>query len=398
MVDLFNTIKAGPTADNDSPDKATIEVDGEKFGDWTSLSITRGLSQLSGEFEFTVSNRYPGDFAEGIGLYMGAECKVRINDEQVICGYIDEMPIEYSAGSYSITYRGRDKTADLVDCTFNAEYNKNELKNQTPYNIVSKLCAPFGITVRFDDLSALTEMNDMSVAIVSFGVRLGTPVFEQVSEVCRTYGVIPYSKGDGDLWLTRASTKRTDDSLQSGINILSARYNISDRDRFRLYCAKSPIAKNSDTETASITSGIIKDEGIERDRSFTIIDANLKTIEDCKKRATWEMDIRAGASRKLDVTVQGWTQSNKAVWPLNRIVHVLDDYLGIDDDFLIAHLNYVLGSGGSITDMGLVPPVAFELPSNKVGRDMKSDVITTFAEDNKKALKLASIKPSNFKR
>ena len=52
------------------------------------------------------------------------------------------------SGSFSLSVSGRDKTADLIDCsaTGNSEFN-----NKTLTAIAQELCAPFGIAVLTDD-------------------------------------------------------------------------------------------------------------------------------------------------------------------------------------------------------------------------------------------------------
>ena len=74
------------------------------------------------------------------------------------------------------------------------------------------------------------------------------------------------------------------------------------------------------------------------------------------------MSKRIGASRTVDYEVQGWTQSDGKIWPLNAMVQVKDDILGIaGESLLMSDLSFTVGDAGAITKMRLVDPNVFEV-------------------------------------
>ncbi len=107
-------------------DKIVLKVGGKVYSGWTEVHVSQSLDQLTGTFSFSITNPYP-DIPSGWSIKLGGYCVVEINDQVVISGYIDDMPIDYDATSHTIQISGRDRTADLVDCTFVPEYFNKEV-------------------------------------------------------------------------------------------------------------------------------------------------------------------------------------------------------------------------------------------------------------------------------
>jgi prophage tail gpP-like protein len=360
-------------------DKVELIVDGVSFQHFTSISITRSMTQMAGEFSFEVSQKFKENVVENFGIYMGAPCQVKVNDKKIIDGYIDEIPLGYSASSYNISFDGRDKTADLVDCSVDFAEGKNSFKNQTAGKILEKLCDPFGINVQYHDVDASVEMNDSKNPMEDFTVDVGSPVFDSISKLCKRYAVLPYSIGDGNLTIGKAGVGLAFDGLEGGVNILSATLGASDRNRFKVYKTKNVMGES--IFPARLLKGEIEDEGIDRYRTIVITDDNLNTPDACQARCAWEARVRAGKSRKVDITVQGWAQSNDLPWPINALVHIRDDYLGLDEDRLIVSVENTVDSGsGSFSNLELVKPETFDQLKSTQRKVLKKGYFATQLE------------------
>ena len=59
------------------------------------------------------------------------------------------------------------------------------------------------------------------------------------------------------------------------------------------------------------------------------------------------------------MTVQGWTQGNGALWPVNALVRVRSPHLGVDGDMLISQVVYSVGEDGTKSVLTLRRPDAF---------------------------------------
>ncbi|KKM77204.1 hypothetical protein LCGC14_1372370, partial [marine sediment metagenome] len=169
----------------------------------------------------------------------------------------------------------------------------------------------------------------------------------------------------GKLYLTGTGTQKAKDSLEFGINILSGNISQSNRDRFQTYIVKGQGKKTDEKTIADASHPVAQhtDEIILRTRPIVIFAETTCDVGYCRDRAKWEAVNRAGQSRTIEYTVQGWTQSNGDVWPLNSLVQVRDSFLQINSTLLIASVNFTINNDqGTVTILTLMHPDAFTLP------------------------------------
>ncbi len=339
-----------------------LNVRGQSFSGWTGVSVEKSLYQMTGTFGLTSTDRFPDD-AEKWNIALGDECTVSIDDQIIITGYIEDIPISYDSENHSIQMSGRDKTCDLIDCSFTEkakEWNKQKI-----ITIIRALCKPFSIDVDVDD--SISDLVNAKTTDDTFKINEGETIFDTIVRLCQgSKGVLPVSYGDGKLILTGSGTKNTYDDLELGVNVLSGTIDQSNRDRFQTYIVKAQ-GKGKDTKALTPTNhptAQYTDKLIQRHRPIVILLDGLGVVEDCQDRAEWEAVNRAGASRTIRYVVQGWTQSNGDVWPLNSLVQVKDSFLGINGTtWLIAAVNFTANNdAGTTTTLTLTHPETFDLP------------------------------------
>ncbi len=307
----------------------TLSVQGVEYKHWKAITITKSLMQFAGSFSLTVSNRF-SDKNEDWKVYLDQKCTVKLGEEQVIEGYIDEIPISYNQKSFNIVFNGRDKTADLVDCSYDILQYPGEFLNQTALNIIKKLCNPFGINVAIKEQTTIKIgqtfiSEDLVTIIKKYKVNAGAPVFEEINKICQKFAVLPVSFGDGKLTLIRAGTDKTKDGLEDGVNIKAASYNQSNRNRFGKYqVLGQKQQKNKWTQEVSTKiEASFFDNHIRPARTLVIRDSSLRDNGAAKARAAWEMRIRAGQSRPLVVVVQDWVALVVTMENRCRLLHQL---------------------------------------------------------------------------
>jgi prophage tail gpP-like protein len=362
-----------------------LHIKGKKFDGWTGANVMKSLYQMSGSFSLGATDTFPGDTKKW-DIKMGDECSVSINDQTIITGYIEDIPISYDATSHSIEFSGRDKTGDLVDCSF-SETSK-EWKDQKVITIIEALCKPFNITVKLDnsvaDQAATGSVMGLKRKVSTkkqtpkgtFKINEGETVFDTIFRLCKPKGILPVSYGDGKLVLTATGTQKVTDALVFGKNILSGSITQSDKERFAEYIIKGQGEKSifGTVTEASSPKAIYKDNIIVKTRPWrkiVIWPESSCTVGYCQDLAKWEGMNRAGKSRSVDYEVQGWTQSDGKVWPLNALVKVKDSFLGINKEMLIASVNFIISNeGGTITRLNLVHPDTFNMPPYNPTEDM----------------------------
>ena len=85
------------------------------------------------------------------------------------------------------------------------------------------------------------------------------------------------------------------------------------------------------------------------------------TIASATKRAQWEATTRAARSDVVTITVQGWTQADGTLWPVNSLVKVVSPTIAVDGTMLIAQAEYSIDdTSGTTTTLTLKRPDAFK--------------------------------------
>ena len=311
-----------------------------EYPDWDTIHIHKSMLKLAGSFAVGGNNLYESD-ASRWRLFMGESASININNQDAIQGYIDNIETDHSASSSFIEINGRDKTSDLVDCTFN-ETNK-EFKKLTIADILKRLCDPFNINLLIEN----SAQSLISEKIDSFQANEGEFISSIINRLCTTNGVIPISTGDGNLTITTATQVRSTDIIADNILNSSAKY--VDYDRYSNYLVKGYGLGNDDKDMSSYIhpNGLSIDNSI-RNRTMTAFSDIATTDKKCVDMANFEARKRAGLSRTYEYTVENWTQSDGALWNINNLVDVDDVKNELKDTMLIYELDFYLRQGEDV--------------------------------------------------
>ncbi|RJX18968.1 MAG: hypothetical protein C4575_09325 [Desulforudis sp.] len=346
-----------------SRNQIELRIKGQSYQGWKSVEIQKSLEQIAGTFGLAVSDRYPQKPADW-KIQMGDQCTVEIDGQVVITGYIEDFRMSFDRQQHEIQVSGRDLTGDLVDCSYVG--SKNEWKNQTVRAVVEALCEPFDLIDVVVDASAATQA---ARKVEEFKANEGDSVSELIVKACKTRGVLVVSYGDGDLTLTQAGSKQAADTLEVGQNILSSQMTLSDKDRFSDYYVKG-VGRGKKTKQLKDfvrPKGHATDEVMSRYRPLVVLGEHAMDVKTAEDRAKWELSLRAGKSRSVEYSVQGWTQSDGKVWEINTLVKVKDKVLDVNGTLLIAALRYSVDDrSGTITRLTLVDPQTYKLLSSPV--------------------------------
>jgi len=323
----------------------------QTFAGWESIRITRSIESLSGSFELAVTFTWAEDTPARF-IRAGAECTVLVDGSAVITGFVDDVLPHYDDKAHGVTIRGRDRTADLIDCS--AQYKSGEWKNADLLRIAQDLAKPYGVEVK--------TVVDVGKPFKRFKLQDSESIFEALDRAARMRGVLLMSDGVGGMLITRAGIRKIGTALVQGENILSASATRSQRDRYRIYIVKAQTSGNDFTNgtAASGVSYTVKDKQVGRNRTLITLAEDQADAADCKQRATWERNIRAGQSRRITYKVAGWKHAG-GIWTPNDIVPVRDEWIGVDTPLLISTVALVLDSNGTIAELTVAPPSAFDV-------------------------------------
>ena len=337
----------------------TLEIAGIQYTGWTDVTIERTMTDISGSFEFTMTDGFREQ--EKPDISAGTLCRITDNGVVLKEGYIDRVTPTFDQSGISYTVTGRDRAADLVDCGVNN--STNEWKNINFQEIINNLVSPFGIQATF----AVTS--DRKFETVTWDD--GTQVFEVIRKYAEKLQLLVYSGLAGQLIINRVSTERAPIALQEGENILSANGASDMSNVFSEYIVigDRQSTTNITNEEEILAKQSVKDETVGRYRPIVIIQEGATDSDIALARARWEATTRLALKEAYVVNVQGWYPD------VNQLINLNSQTLGVNNkDMLIAGVELILSAAGKITRMKLVPPETFTpLPSSLItDEDIKS--------------------------
>lgn len=328
-----------------------LRVNGSYYGGWKSIRIERGIEQIAGTFDLSVTDRW-AEQSEARQINPGQSCQVLIDEAVVITGYVDTVAPEYDKQQHSISVSGRDKTGDLVDCA--AIHKSGAWSGQKLDQIAADLCQPFGIKV--------LRNADVGTAFSTFSIQEGETVFECLERAARMKAVLPASDGLGNLMLTRANTGAAVAELVEGENILSARGEFSWKDRYSRYIVKAQGVGDDDNfgDAVAQQQAEAKDAAITRYRPLIVLAEDQGTGATLSQRVGWERSVRMGRGNRATVTVQGWAHEG-TLWRANTLVRLRSPRLYADVDLLIVAVTFILDDQGTRSELQLCRREAFDV-------------------------------------
>lgn len=335
------------------------------------MQVNASIETISGDFDLGYFYSWEGQ--EALPINDGDACEVRMGDDVVLTGYVDEATEDLGSDAHDLQVTGRDKTGDLVDCS--AVHKPDQWSGQKLEAIAAILCKPFGITVKVE--------TNTGAAFPTVKVQPGETAFAVIERLCRMRAILPISDGKGGLLLTAAGKGgRAYSALVEGENIKHIRRVKNQQDRYSQYIVKGQqsglaaigggnveVISADGTVTsraAAPASGKATDAGITRYRPLLVVAEGEASGQSPQTRALWEATVRAGRGLRVEVTVQGWRQGDGALWRPNQYVHVKSPTLALEDTLLIANCGYSCNESGTITTLSLARPDAFlQLPPAK---------------------------------
>lgn len=326
-------------------------VNGRRFGGWKSVRVVRSIESASGSFSLGVSDRWGGQ-GEPWAIAEEDACRVEIDGVTVIDGYVEGRAISVRGTERSLSFRGRDRCAVLVDCS--ANLSKWTFRGATVLEVARKIAEPFGIDVSLQPGLALPA------APRKFVVSPGEDAFGAIERAARQAGVLAVSDGAGGLVLTRAGSARAT-PLVEGDNIKAASVDYEATERFSRYVVVTQVG-GTDNASGSATRvrAAATDEAVRRAERVMLIRPEAGVTTDyARRRADWEARIRAARAETVTIEVLGWKQPTGALWPVNALARVTAPSIGVSGDMLISQVAYSISEAGEVTQLSLVRPDAF---------------------------------------
>jgi len=347
----------------------SIIVEGTDLTDsFEEFSVYMSMETISGGISITTTDFNP-DIVRNWDIKIGDQYEFKINNETVSKGYIDEFEINEDEEQYNITFSGRDKTADLIDCHYVKEDQEGSWEDLTNLGIIKRLCEPFNVTVKYDKSVSKVLLDKPERKFTS---DQATNVIDLIMKACTKIGVLPMSIGDGNLTLTKStSTKIFTDLLDKNM-VKSRNILYSDRDRFSNYFTKGQSEGTDSLRRLGLLSGVGNEKQIKDDyfgnryRPYMLLLDDSVKDKDCEQKAIFEKNSRAANSRQIEFVLQGVTSAETGrVWRPNYLVNISDPMLPTQELLLISEVQLSGNSeGGFETTLKLIDKKAYSLEEN----------------------------------
>lgn len=331
-------------------DELELLVAGQAFSGWESMTVARALDALSARFSLVVSDRNP------YPVRPGDECTVRVAGEVLVTGHVDGLEFKGDANGRTLTVGGRDRTADLVDCSELTD--PGEWVDVGLAELAQFIADPFGVEVR----ALFTDALD---PFAVFRRQPGETAWSAIERACRLRGILAFSSGDGALLLDRPASTRSSVPLVEGEggNVEEWTITVDHANRFRNYFVRGQSSGSDDFsgELAAEIEGEATDEGIDRFRPLLVVAEGALTFDDAADRAAWEATVRAARAARLEVLVQGWRQTvgKGPVWSVNQLVPVRIPSAGLSRELLVDSVTFERSTSRTATRLSLTRPDAY---------------------------------------
>lgn len=336
----------------DQLNNVTLSVGGHDYGGWKAVSIGAGLERQARDFTLGITWRWPGGGEVPVRIRQGEAVEVRIGQELLLTGYVFSTPIRYDSESVTLSISGRSRTADLVDCA--AVNQPGQWRGQNVQQIIAAIAGEYGIAVVNE--AALT------LGVEDHSIEPGETAFDSIDRLLTLSRLFSTDDGQGRLVIAKAgSAGRAVDTLELGKNLLSGDTALDFSAVFSEYISKGQRSGTDDSfgASASEVEGRISDARVERRRVKIIQQSGQLTGKLARERVEWERASAVGKALTVNYVVQGWRQSNGALWRHNMLVRVVDPLIGVDRDMLISEISYELSEQGTTAKISVAPPEAF---------------------------------------
>lgn len=337
-----------PMQSNPAPDddRVSLLVGGHVHRDWTSYDIDSDLLTPADAWHVDLANpqgRLPAEVVEG------ATIEVRIGNDVVLSGRIDDIDEDVSKDRDALILSGRDAAAILVDCAAPIFVAKQVTLAQVMSNVVK----PLGITkIRIDA--------DTTYTSEKINIEPGDTAWHALANVAEANGLWPWFAPDGTLIIGGPNY------TTPPVATLVMRMDGKGNNMMGLRCTRNMAERYSQVTVLGQAHGTDVEDGrnaikaTATDSSVRIYRPHIVVDHECDSVATAQsrarkilMDSRL-KGLTLTARVRGHRTSDGVLWTPGQRIHVISERHNINAVFFLMGRRFVKGRGGMGTTTTLV--------------------------------------------
>lgn len=171
-------------------------------------------------------------------------------------------------------------------------------------------------------------------------LRVGETLFGTLERRARGRGILLHDTAEGKLKLATKPAGTHSGGLVFGANIERAAATFTEEGRHSDVKVRGQLTEGMESQQLR-GQATARDSGVTRSRPLILSHEGESTVDRMKKRAEWRAKRAAGNGATAEITVIGWRDSGGRIWTPNYLVHVQDDWIGINGMMLIKSVTLV---------------------------------------------------------
>lgn len=317
-----------------------VMAGGRDFQDWNRIRIRRENDALAGSFELNFAQRKKGFWP----LKEGDAVRIFQGSFPLFSGYAEVFSPEISSSERSVLISGRDKTADLIDCTVSGQ--SQEFRGSQPLSaIIKELLRPF-------DLASECRCHPEPF-LTDFKADPGEKVISALERISEKSGVFFQSSGDGTLLMSSGKPEDSGFRLEEGRDLLSCQMNLNQSEIYSEYSVRG-FEKGEEPFLLRISGS-----DMSRFRPLELVTDTQLSRKEAEKKLIRERSLRAARSMEVTAELRGWNNPAGEPWKINSLItlHAPSERIH-NERLLICAISLNSDEEGSICQLSLCRPSA----------------------------------------
>ncbi len=324
-------------------EKVRLKINGQVHEGWVNCDVTMAINALCSSFSLSLQ--------QARSIRVGMPVELWIGDTKILDGFIEKRNAKLTKQSVNFSLEGRDKTADLIDCS--AVNSPGSWKNAKLETIAAAICAPFGIKVVVN--------GDTGANFTAFAIEQGETAFDALSRLARLRGVLLTTNSSGELIIDKVQTTPQSWAFVLGENIEELDFDEDTKERFSEYRIKGQhsYARTVAADDARAPNAVAYDKGITRYRPLIVISDDQATKMGLQTLANFEASSRLARSQKVTITYPKWRAPNGALFQTGMLVPIRAPMFEIDLQLVLSELRFSHDKTSKTATLTFVRPESF---------------------------------------
>lgn len=300
----------------------TITIDGFPPIKSISINVSAEEAARSANAELVIKGA-------GVPIVIGQDVTIKASGTLMLTGYVRDINTGYGESDRSLSCGLISRTVDFIECS--AEHPTGEILDKDLAAIAKELDS-VGVGIKTDG-STFPKEGRHKLAV-------GESAFSSIERRARGRGALIHDTAQGQIMLATKSAGMHKGMLKRGLNILpGASANFTERDRHSDIKIRGQATEGVDKQQLR-PQATAKDGGVKRHRPLILMHEGEATVDRMKQRATWLSRRAVGNSVTASIPVTGWRDAAGEIWQPNWLVHVEDDWLGIEGLMIIKSVTF----------------------------------------------------------